>query len=132
MNMTRVIDLYFCDFDTHFDLSILDAAKVSIRKTSKGDLTPNGKGKLPFNIISIEYIGPDLPDEYDSRIKALIEAIGGEDAVKALVEKYKARIAAITLGIPVRTGDTIEDGYISCEVMQKLCKLKLDVHFYYL
>ena len=58
--MPRAIDLYFCDFDDHMDLSFLNASKVNIKKTSKGDPTPSGKGKLPYNVISIEYAGSDL------------------------------------------------------------------------
>lgn len=129
--MSRAIDLYFCDFDHHIDLSFLDDFKVNIRKTLKGDPTPSGTGELPYNVISIEYAGSDLPDEYDSRINALIGSIGGEDAIRKLVLKYQARIAAVTLGIPTRTGDTIEDSYISQAMMEKLCALKLDIHFYY-
>lgn len=128
--MSRAIDLYFCDFNDHLDLSFLDLSKVNVRQTLKGDPTPSGKGQLPYNVISIEYAGSDLPDEYDARINILLDTIG-EEIVRDLVAAYRARISAITLGIPTRTGDTVEDSYISQEMMKKLCKLKLDIHFYY-
>lgn len=130
--MNRAIDLYFCDFNSHVDLSFLDASKISIRRTSKGEPTPSGKGKLPFNVVSIEYADSDnLPDEYDLRIQTMIEAVGGESTVKKLVSKYQARISAITMGLPCRSTDWVEDGYISCEMMKKLSNLGLELHFYY-
>lgn len=73
----------------------------------------------------------ELPDEYDMRIQTLLESIGGTETVRNLVIRYQARIAAVTMGIPTRTGDTVEDGYVSREMMKKLYDLGLDLHFYY-
>lgn len=129
--MKRTVELYFCDFAEHIDISFLDMSKVKIKKTLKGDPTPSGKGQLPYNVISIEYVGSDLLDEYDSRITTLIEAVGGEKVVEGLVEEYQARIVAIIMGIPCKTSEWVEDGYISRKTLKKLYELGLEVHLYY-
>ncbi|WP_435641572.1 hypothetical protein [Micavibrio aeruginosavorus] len=120
----------FTDFQNEVDLSFLDKEKVSIDLLKKGQLRSNGKTVQRVNSVSIHLIQA-LPDEYDLRIDAMIEGIGGIDAVRKLVESYKAKDNFIVLGIPTRTGDTIEDSYISREMMQRLCSLNLDIHFYY-
>lgn len=129
--MKRTIDLYFCDFSNHLDLSFLDLSKVSVKQTLKGDPTPSGKGVLPYNVISIEYTASDLPDEYDARIDALLDSIG-ESVVRELVATYQARISDICLGVPCKTSEMVEDGFISNKTMQKLCNLGLGLQFYYM
>lgn len=128
--MKRAIYFSFTDFNDHIDLSALDSDKISIKPFIKGQLRSNGKTVQPFNSINIYLNDKELPDEYDARIETLIAAIGGEKAVKDLVSKYQARINAVVLGIPSKTGDAL-DGYISCETMKKLCDLKLNLDFYY-
>lgn len=128
--MERKIYLIFTDYKEHLDLSFLDNKKVSIDRIGKGDIRPNGRTIQPYHSINI-HLNQELPDDYDARIEALIAAIGGENILKELVSKYQARINAIVLGIPAKTGELIEDGYISCEIMQKLCDLGLDIQFYY-
>lgn len=129
--MSRSIHLYFCDFNGYLDFSFLDLSKVSVRQTLKGDSTPSGKGQLPYNVISIEYTASDLPDEYDARINILLDTIG-ERVIRELIETYQARINDICLGIPCKTSENVEEGFISKETLRKLCDLGLGVQFYYI
>lgn len=128
--MNRFIEIYFCDFSEHVDLSFLKERSVILEKTLRGDPTPNNK-TFPYNVSIIRLSSVALPDEYDERIEALIGTVGGEDIVKDLVSKYRARISDIVLGIPCKTSEWNEEGYISSAVLLKVAKLGLGVQFYY-
>ncbi len=128
--MKRSVYLAFTDIKEHIDLSFLNEMDVLTKLFVKGQLRSNGKTMQNINSANI-YLNGEIPDEYNSRIEAIIQAVGGESVIRDLVLKYQAKAAAIVLGIPTRTGDSIEDSYLSQEMMQKLCDLRLDVHFYY-
>ncbi len=128
--MPRTAYFVFTDFDQFIDLADIDNKRLSISKMKKGELRSNKKTIQRYNSISLHTL-EDLPDEYEERIELLIRAIGGEERLKTLVLKYGARINAIVLGMPTRTEDSIEDGYISKEMMGKLARLGLDLQFYH-
>lgn len=128
--MERKIYFIFTDYKEHPDLSFLDYRKISLNYISKGDIRSNGKTIQAYNSAEI-LLNQDLPDDYNGRIEALISAAGGATTVKRIALSYQAKTSAIVLGIPARTGDTIEDSYISHETMKKLYSLGLDLHFYY-
>jgi len=128
--MQRRAHFTFTDFEEHIDLSFLDDQKVSTWMYFKGQLRSNGKTIQPYHSIDI-FLNQELPDDYNERILSLISAVGGADVVRSLVLNYRARISAIALGIPTKSGDAVEDGYISRETMQLLCDLGIELHFYY-
>ncbi len=127
--MTRTIYFSFFDFDQHIDLSKYDNGNVTIELTRKGGLTPNGKNYFPKNVSTINYFGLDLPDPYDERIEALINAIGGRAALEEIINLYNAKDNCVVLGIP-RNSDYFEDGFISSDYLQLFCELNIEVHFY--
>ena len=129
--MKRVIYLGFTDIKEHIDLSFLGEKEVSTKLFIKGHLRSNGQTVQNIDSTNIYFTG-EIPDEYDLRIEAIIAAVGGENVIKDLISKYQAKHADVILGIPSRTSDTIEDGYISCKTMQKLCDLGLGLQFYYI
>jgi len=129
--MKRRAYFTFTDFNEHIDLSFLDEQKILTKLYIKGHLRSNGKTIQPGHSIDI-YLNQELPDDYNDRIWSLISAIGGIDVVRKLTLNYRARSSAIVLGIPAKTEDAIEDGYISCETMKMLCDIGAEVHFYYI
>ena len=128
--MHTEVTLTFCDFADHIDLSFIDQSSILIELVEKGQLASNGKSILPYNVCHIHY-KESIADSYDDRIKNFLNALGGDNIVEKMVSKYQARLNYIILGIPCKTSEWVEDGFISHETMRKLCDLRLDLHFNY-
>lgn len=129
--MQRKICLMFLAYEQHIDLSFLNNSNVVVETFLKGQPSSNGNQAVRKNNITYIRFAGEIPDEYDLRIDALIEAIGGEDVVRKLVLDYRASSSAIIFDIPCKTSDWNEEGYISYKIMQKISDLKLDIGFSY-
>ena len=124
--MERKIFLAFTHVKKHIDLSFLDERKVLTELFIKGKQRPNGDSLSTVNTARF-YLNGEIPEDYNLRINSMIEAIGGKEILKKLVEEYDAEYSEIALCIPQITSEDEEGGAISCETLQNLCDLKLGI-----
>jgi hypothetical protein len=127
----RGIWLSIYKFDAHIDWARHPMNDIEIDVSRVGERDQSGRKHWKNNCVNLRYTAT-LPDRYDDRIRLLIDAIGGEAQLQALIQMHCAQDVHIMMEIPAKSSNCVEDGFLSSDVLEMLSRHKIDLHFWYL
>lgn len=88
----------------------------------RGDLRGSRGAKLRTSFVLYER-GMQVGEHWDDAVEALIESLGGDAHIAAIMSANSVEMAHISVLVPARSSEEQESGYVSASSMQKILKI---------
>lgn len=127
MGVPRHIELWLHGFELDPTTLVAPHPNLHIHPFAKGTEMRNGRLRETNWLIVERHFGYMTP--WDEALNGLVAALGGEAALAALLERVGAKRQYVGFDLPVGASPNQEGNGLSCESLELLCRLKLELQF---